>query len=379
MARTVQFGPLVPQVLIVDGDPRNRASAVDQARRGGHHAVEVASPAEVAASVDLTAVDAVVIDLELAARDGFVACGQLRELPGGALTPIIFVTDRDDPALIDAAVAAGADDVLVRPLRANELAVRVRALRHTYGRLRAEHALAVAAQREREAQVQLSAQKDALTEFLVHDLKSPIASVTMALQELVLVCDSPLGRDAARACLATTETVGRMVMNLLDVSSGHALAVRRSGCSVGLLLRHLRDHFAPRLEIREITLATRADALELWADGELLRRVAENLVDNALRYAPPRTRVDIAVEATAGGTCLVVIDRGPGVPVVHRERIFDRFVQLDPDASRRASRGLGLAFCRLALEAHGGKIWVDEPPGGGARFCALFPDQEAPC
>lgn len=372
------MGSFVPQVLIVDGDPRSRASAVDQARRGGHHAVEIGSPTELVGAVDLEAIDAVVIDLEQAARDGFAACAQLRGLPGGATTPIIFVTDRDDPALIDAAVAAGADDVLVRPLRANELAVRVRALRHGYARRRVEHALLVDAQREREAQARLSAQKDALTEFLVHDLKSPIASVTMALQELVLVCDSPLGRDAARACLATTETVGRMVMNLLDVSCGHALPVRRSACSVGALFRHLRDHFAPRLEIREVTLATRADAIELWADAELLRRVAENLVDNALRYAPPRTHVDVAVEATDGGTALVVTDRGPGVPVVHRERVFDRFVQLDPDAGRRASRGLGLAFCRLALEAHAGRIWVDEPPGGGARFCALFPDPEAP-
>lgn len=369
----------VPQVLIVDGDPRNRASAVDQARRGGHHAVEVASPAEVLAGVDLAAIDAVVIDLDLAARDGFAACAQLRAHPGGALTPIIFVTDRDDPALIDAAVAAGGDDVLVRPLRANELAVRVRALGLGYARLRAERGRTATAQRERDEQLRLGAQKDALTEFLVHDLKSPIASVTMALQELVLICDSPLGRDAARACLATTETVSRMVMNLLDVSCGHALAVRRSACSVGALFRHLRDHFAPRLELREVTLATRADALELWADAELLRRVAENLVDNALRYAPPRSHVDVAVETAADGRYLIVTDRGPGVPPEHRERVFDRFVQLDPDASRRASRGLGLAFCRLALEAHAGRIWVDEPAGGGARFCARFPDPAGPC
>lgn len=218
-----------------------------------------------------------------------------------------------------------------------------------------------------------ASQKEALTEFLVHDLKSPLTSVAITLQELLARGVPESYSVPLRSCLGATDVAGRMVMNLLDLAQARRLEVRPARCPVEPLLQHLSQHFALRLEIRAVELRTHSELDELWADRELLRRIAENLVDNALRYTGSGTAIEVGVRAEPTGALLTVTDRGPGVPIIHRERVFDRFVQLDPNASQRASRGLGLAFCRLAVDAHGGRIWVDDAPGGGARFHALFP------
>ena len=363
------------EVLIVDDSELARRFAVEHARSDGHHVVEAASGAEALACFAPDRFDVVLLDVVMPWLDGFETCRRIRAIPGGADLPIIFMTAVDDPSAIAGAASAGGDDVLVKPLRGAELTVRVRALLRTYELVRAQRAAADAAIRQREELCRLLAQRDALTEFLVHDLKSPLASAAFTLHDLLERAGDD-ARGALQSCLSATETATRMVMNLLDLSVGR-LDVHAGPCEVAALFAHLREHFAIRLEARGVALRARAAVVAVPADRELLRRVAENLIDNALRYAPGGSAVEVEVEGDGGGAILSVIDRGPGVPPAHRERVFDRFVQLDPDASYRASRGLGLAFCRVALEAHGGRIWVDDAPGGGARFRACFPGGRA--
>jgi signal transduction histidine kinase len=109
------------------------------------------------------------------------------------------------------------------------------------------------------------------------------------------------------------------------------------------------------------------------ADGDLLRRVLENLVDNAIRHAPEATQVEVAADRADGGVAISVSDDGPGIPAELRERVFDRFVQVGSERLiSRAGRGLGLAFCKLAVEAHGGSICVLER-SPGTSFRILLP------
>lgn len=373
LARSLHHGRPVSRVLVVDDDVGSRAAVSALAREGGHHTAEAGSGVAAAELLTREPFDVVLYELALAARDHYAAFVAFRAHTASVSLPIILLVQHADRVNVEAALAAGGDDILVRPIRLAELNARVRSLTGAYAAVRNERAATALAVRQREDLARLGAQKDSLTEFLVHDLKSPIASVTLALQELLIVEGGILERDAVRACLATTETVGRMVMNLLDVSGGRALAVAPAWCDVGELFTHLRVQFAPRFDVRDVALATRAAEPLLWADPDLLRRISENLIDNALRYAPPESQIDLTLDSADGGAMLTVTDRGPGVPEPHRERVFDRFVQLDPEAGRRASRGLGLAFCRVAADAHGGRIWVDEPEGGGARFHVWLP------
>jgi signal transduction histidine kinase len=105
--------------------------------------------------------------------------------------------------------------------------------------------------------------------------------------------------------------------------------------------------------------------------------VLDNLLSNAIEHSPKGEVVLVAVSSCAEGIELSVSDRGPGVPPQHRERIFDKFQRLEERKTAPGSnRGLGLTFCRLAVEAHGGTIWVDDAPGGGAMFRVLLPARE---
>ena len=367
-------------MLIVDDSEWTRIVAAALARRSGHAAVEVDSGEAALERFERERFDLVLLDVVMPWMDGFETCRRLRHLPGGRDVPIVFMAGLEETGTLGEAAAAGGDDVLMKPLRSPEFEVRLRALLRIYEALRAERAAADAERvvasdaRQRLAQLeQLVAQKEALAEFLVHDLKSPLASVTLALTELMLQPMADHCRAALGACVNATEGVSRMVMNLLDLSNADRLPVRPGACPVGALFGHVRDRFAVRLYMRGVSMRMHAGAAELWADCELVRRVAENLVDNAVRYAPAGSEVEVRVDAREGGALLSVADRGPGVPPELRERIFDRFVQLDPDASGRAGRGLGLTFCRAALEAHGGWIRAEDAPEGGARFAAFFP------
>lgn len=110
------------------------------------------------------------------------------------------------------------------------------------------------------------------------------------------------------------------------------------------------------------------------ADSEKIRRVVHNLLDNALKYTPRGGTVRASAAETEHEVLVAVRDSGEGIPEHLRERIFDKFAQAEAAREgRRLSVGLGLAFCRLALEAHGRRIWVDSVPGAGSTFTFALP------
>jgi two-component system sensor histidine kinase/response regulator len=124
-----------------------------------------------------------------------------------------------------------------------------------------------------------------------------------------------------------------------------------------------------------VTLDSSVEASSIFADEDLLRRLLANLVDNAVRHAPARSVVRVAVRVGASGVDIRVTDLGAGVPPDMRAGIFDAFVQLEGEGRprTRAGRGLGLTFCKLVAESHGGKIWIEDA-SPGAVFCVSIPD-----
>jgi signal transduction histidine kinase len=114
-----------------------------------------------------------------------------------------------------------------------------------------------------------------------------------------------------------------------------------------------------------------SDGLTVQADPDLFRRVIENLIDNAIRHAPEGTIVSVTAAPTETGAVVRVADQGIGVPEAQRALVFERFAQAE--VTGRANRGLGLSFCKLAVEAHGGQIWIEDA-APGAVFCVRLPD-----
>ncbi|MEZ4403029.1 MAG: ATP-binding protein [Kofleriaceae bacterium] len=365
------------KVLIVDGELDRGAALAAALGLAGVHPTVVMSTRAALPSLEASAVDAILLAVTtvdpVAAR-----LADLRGHPVGAVTPVIAVADHDQPGALAAAVATGYDDVLVRPLRPAEVGARLRL--QVSARRKLAEAMEIAARVRAECEEVRAARKldAALTEYLIHDLRSPIAAVAMYLQELLATPETAPVAHTLQACLAATDTIGRMVMNHLDVAAGGPRPVAAVACDLAAALAAAAAHFAPRCDARGVTLVRRLAAPQVWADPELLRRIIENLLDNALRYAPAGTAIE--VESTSAGprTVLAVTDRGPGVPAADRARVFEHAVQLDPPPGCRGGRGLGLAFCKMATEAHGGGIQIDDAAGGGARIEAWFPVCEAP-
>lgn len=367
------------RILVVDDSESNRVLVRGYLGTSGY-TVETASGGRAAIEAFAArGADLVLLDVEMPDLDGFETCRALRAFPEGDVTQIVFLTGLSDRATLARALEGGVDDFLTKPIQRAELLVRVRSLL-ALSRLRREQKRnleTIRAQRDEVLRVQ--EQKDELVELVVHDLKSPLASILasgtylsegMGLDENV--------RDAAGDIVRSAESMHRMVMDLLDVgrSEEGALQVHVAPLDVAALLHDVQAAVSVRAKSRGLEVRIELESPgKIECDRDLLWRVLENLVDNSLKYAPQGEHVTLRAKGSDEVCEIRVSDHGPGVPEAYRERIFEKYARLDADANRhaRTSRGLGLLFCRLAVEAHGGQIWVEANEPKGASFCIRLP------
>ena len=141
------------------------------------------------------------------------------------------------------------------------------------------------------------------------------------------------------------------------------------------LIPHLIDTFLPEAEQAGVILDYQIDPElnKMTFDEEKIFRVLSNLIDNALKFTPAGGKVELEMTRSDDQLLIDVRDTGPGVPPEFREQIFNLYAQVPGTEGRRRGTGLGLAFCKLAVEAHQGEIWVEENPGGGSRFRIRLP------
>lgn len=221
-------------------------------------------------------------------------------------------------------------------------------------------------------------QRDEMVHMLVHDLRNPLTSL---LAGLALVDDtSALGNDQQQALNIARrggDALLAMVNEVLDVNKGEAgrLQMQRSPVDPAELIACASEQMSQLAQRAGVTLTSRAARLPPCPlDADKLRRVLVNLVANAVQHTPRGGRVELIAEAGAAGQLrLRVSDTGPGIPEAHIARLFDKFANLDGPRRGGASTGLGLAFCKLVVEAHGGSIGVDSRLGQGTTFTLELP------
>ncbi len=228
--------------------------------------------------------------------------------------------------------------------------------------------------------------RDEITSMVVHDLRGPLASIISGLyvaqDELAPVSDMAIAHMTVTMASESASNLMMLVESLLDVSKMEAreMVLRLDAVPVERLFERAATALTPAFQEAGVTLqrALQPGLPALYGDYDLLARVVINLVDNALRYSPSGGIVLVGAEAVDDGTAvrLRVADCGPGIPVDERERVFEKFKQVKGSSDRRGKRGtgLGLTFCRLAVEAHGGRIWIEEQgPLPGASFLVWLP------
>jgi two-component system sensor histidine kinase/response regulator len=368
------------KILVVDDNEQNRILVEATLEVEGHQIILAANGEEALRAFEQSEPDCVLLDVRMPGLDGFAVCARIRALPRGKDVPIIFLTALRDIDTFDRALLAGADDYLTKPIRPTELVVRVQTalkLRRMSADLRDHFELI---RRQRDDLTRLALQKDLLMAFVIHDLKNPIGAIDLFAQSLVrdrtLAQDT---RDTAADIRGATRQLMRLIYNLLDISkSGEGkLTPKRAAIDVRALVEEVCESFEVQARAAAVTLETAVDAPTLTADRDLIRRVLENLMDNAIRHASKGSAVRLAAVRVGQEIELRVIDRGAGIPPELRDRIFDRFVQIEAsssaDLASRPGRGLGLAFCKLAIEAHGGRVWIEDA-APGTCICVSVPD-----
>jgi signal transduction histidine kinase len=311
---------------------------------------------------------------------GLEVCRQLKSDPATRLSQVVLVTALDGAPHRVEGLDTGADDYVSKPVRREEFMAKVRSMLRAR-RLLAELEDARNTLAARNAKLEeLEGLKETLTQTLVHDLKNPLAAVLGNLELMERKADESL-LHLVRRSKAAAWRMHQMILNLLDIGQLEEgkLVLRPETIEAGSLARKAcleMEGGAAQRGVR-LEIAPGSDNAVLRGDSTVLRRVMDNLISNAIEHSPKDGRVTVSVTLCDEGVEIAVSDQGPGVPPEFRERIFEKFQRLENRKSLPgANRGLGLTFCRLAVEAHGGTIWVDDSPGGGALFRALLPATE---
>jgi PAS domain S-box-containing protein len=232
--------------------------------------------------------------------------------------------------------------------------------------------------RDMTEQRRLEELREFLTHAMVHDLNNPLTSI-MAGAELAAECPGGLpgceNRDHLAVVREAAVEMKKMLSDILDISRMEQGKMRltrgkiRPGGLAGEAVRAME--YAAKAADRRLEIAVPGRLPRVAADAGVIGRVLENLISNALRYAPKDSAVKVSAAARKGRVEFSVADRGPGVAPEHLGRVFDKYFQSDPaPGGGRKGKGLGLAFCRLAVEAHGGRIRAENlrPRGFAVRF-----------
>lgn len=364
------------RVLVVDDNAANRELARAVLEDEGHEVALATSGQE---ALDLFAhqqPDCVLLDVRMPGLDGFAVCERIRAMPAGADTPILFLTAMRDVETFDRAQMAGGDDFLTKPVHPVELAMRVQAALRIRQLGSERRELFAEVRRQRDETTRLQLQKDQVTTFLVHDMKIPVGAMAMHAQTILhdpaLTEDS---REAARHIQSQARQLLRLILNLLDIDRGEdrPLAPVRAPTDLRALVRDLLGTLAVQAEAASVGLHISGEAPIVAVDAGLIRRTLANLVDNAIRYTPVGSEVQVRLSSDEQGVLVQVADRGNGIPPARRAAIFDRFAPQSEDEVTSIGRtGLGLAFCKLAVEAHGGRIWAEDGDPG-AVLCVRLP------
>ncbi len=246
-------------------------------------------------------------------------------------------------------------------------------------------------QRRQQQETQKSAEKlreserlrDSLVHMIVHDLRSPLSAICGYLEIFAEQAKQHLGpdtqEDIANASAAARH-MARMINGILDVSKmeSQMMKLEVSECDLVTVVGQSLDELESLVGPRQIDFEHPVPPAVVLADSEIVTRIVQNLLANALRLTPVDGRIRVGIVPEAEHTRVFVTDTGPGIAADARGRIFDKYASVHGSASgaRGYTTGLGLAFCKLAVEAHGGRIGVDSEQGAGSTFWFTLPTRQ---
>ena len=367
-------------LLIVDDNEDNRDVLARRLQKQGHWAVTAASGVEALSILAEQPFDLVLLDVMMPEMDGYEVLFRIKSEPQTRHLPVIMISALDELESVVRCIDMGAADYLPKPFNPTLLRARVGAsLREKRAHDREQRYTAELAESYRRLR-ELERLRDDLTYMIVHDLRTPLTSLLSGLQTVPLVGDlNTIQSEMLGIATDGGETLLGMINDLLDVE-------KMEQESVPLALAPLSAETLIAQACTQVTLLAAAEKLTLTpeiapalpqfqGDEDKLRRTLVNLMGNAIKFTPRGGTVTVGVSCGSANDLLFFVrDTGEGIPTNALERIFEKFGQVENrQAGRKMSTGLGLTFCKLAVEAHGGRIWAESTPGIGSVFFFTLP------
>jgi len=353
---------VIGRILAVDDQPANLRTLAALLSRVGYEVATAATGDDALVQADARVPDLILLDMMMPGQDGFAVLAEVGKRPTLRNVPVVFLTAAQDRELLLRAFDGGAVDYVTKPFLPEELLARVHA--HIGLKLARDRLERVARERQE------------LVNLVAHDLKNPLTSALFASDVLLQNGCRPervpryleMIRDSAQDALG-------YIRRYLETQSGRDPRPDASA-SLGEVFAWLAQRHELHFENRGMRLVAPlpGDDAAVAIDPLVLRQVGENLLSNAMKYAPG-SDVDLSARRGAAGYWQVLVeDRGPGIPASQQRALFEPFVRLsEVDPANGLSSGLGLSLARQIIADHGGALWYEDREGGGARFVIELP------
>ena len=360
------------RILVVDDQSIARRSVEALLLKENYHVDLAVDGAEGLAKAAELSPDTILLDVMMPGMDGYEVCRRLKANPLCQPIPVIMLTALSDQENLVRGLEAGADEFLTKPVGGMELRARVRSML----RLKEQHDRLVATMRLRED----------LSHMVAHDMRNPLAAVLGYAELLQHDPDLTLGPQQYASTIRQSAMRLKHFIDdfLLQAKMEHdRLVLNRTAVDFAPLVARVVENHALTAQSRNIALRVEIHPgarSPVLVDAALCERVVDNLLSNAIKYSPAGRSIVISAEPLAPNDApgtpgapgpqvrLRVADQGQGIPAEDRERIFDKYEIVALMEAKTAQIGLGLAFCRLVVDAHGGRIFVESNQPQGSIF-----------
>jgi len=353
------------RILVVDDQPGNLRVVGALLSRNGYEVLEASNGRDALKIASEQLPDLILLDVLMPDMDGFEVLAEIKRHEALLRLPVVCLTAARDREQLLRAFDSGAVDYVTKPFLPEELLARVNA--HLGLKLARDRLERVARERQE------------LVNLVAHDLKNPLGSVLFAVDILRSngVPEHRIPRYLETIHDSATDAISYIRLYLeTQRAARNGNGEGAAAASVREVLQLLEKRYALQFEVRGCRLRVDAPPQARAAIAPVvLRQVVENLVSNALKYAPG-SDLEIGCRNGAPGYLqLVAEDRGPGIPAARQRELFQPFTRLheDPESADDTSSGLGLSLARQIIADAGGQLWYEDREGGGARFIIELP------
>lgn len=366
------FGFYMEKILIVDDQKANLQLLEAFLAPEGYRLKFASDGIEALEKVDSFKPDLILLDIMMPEMDGFEVCRRIKENKETQGIPVVFVTALSETKERIKGLEAGCDDFLTKPVNISELAIRCSNL------LKLKKYRDELFEKNQELQ-RVQKFKEDIMNMIVHDLKNPLSGILGNIQ-LGLMQNNIINEKLRKYLLqaeSDSYSLLNMITSILDIHriEDGMMVLKKEKVSVAKLFKIIEATFSSKANREGKTIKIEDFVnIELEADKSLLERITQNLVSNALKHVEKKSgEVTLSAYQKENEIHFIVSDNGAGIPPEYHDKIFEKFVQIETKKLGLSERGLGLTFCKMAVEAHGGRIRVDSTPGIGSKFTFTIP------